>query len=103
MSGTASYQRLGFWTGSKSDWNVALTARPLAGVNVTANYGHSGVSLPEGDFSTQLYRLLAGVDMTPCWTSCCTSVGAFSSVFSRLTRCPPRSPYSLAMSASDLP
>ncbi|MCC6771661.1 MAG: carbohydrate binding family 9 domain-containing protein [Gemmatimonadaceae bacterium] len=65
VSGTASYQRLGFWTGSKSDWNADITARPLPGVNVTANYGYSGVSLPEGDFSTQLYRLFAGVDLTP--------------------------------------
>jgi hypothetical protein len=65
VSGTASYERLGFWTGTRADWSADVTARPVAGVNVTANYALSDVTLPAGAFSTQLYRLLAGVDLTP--------------------------------------
>ena len=65
VSGAASFQRLGFWTGTKDDWSADVTARPAAGVNLTANWGRSSVALPEGRFTTQLYRLFSGVDLTP--------------------------------------
>ncbi|MDZ7630335.1 MAG: hypothetical protein U5K74_02960 [Gemmatimonadaceae bacterium] len=65
VSATASFQRLGFWTGSRDDITADVTVRPLAGINLTANWVYNTVTLPAGGFDAQVYRLFSSVDMSP--------------------------------------
>ncbi len=65
LSGTASLQRLGFWTGTRDDVTANVTVRPIAGINVTANWVYNTVSLPDGGFDAQVYRLFSSADMSP--------------------------------------
>ncbi len=65
VSGTASFQRRGFWTGSRDDVSADVTVRPIAGINVTANWIYNTVTLPDGGFDAQVYRLFSSVDMSP--------------------------------------
>jgi hypothetical protein len=65
VSGTASFERSGFWTGTRDDINADVTVRPMAGVNLTANWLYNTVSLPEGGFDAQIWRLFSSVDLTP--------------------------------------
>jgi hypothetical protein len=37
----------------------------MAGVNLTANWLYNTVSLPEGGFDAQIWRLFSSVDLTP--------------------------------------
>ncbi len=65
LSGTAAFERTGFWTGTRDDVSANVTVRPVAGVNMTANWLYNTVSLPNGSFDAQVYRLFTSVDMTP--------------------------------------
>lgn len=65
ISGTASFERIGFWTGTTDDVSANVTVRPIAGINVTANWVYNSVELPEGSFDAQVYRLFSSVDMSP--------------------------------------
>ena len=55
----------GFWSGNQ--WQVAgsITARPTPGINLTATFIHTNVSLVEGDFETDLFRFNASLDFSP--------------------------------------
>jgi len=55
----------GFWSGSRTTAGSFLTVRPLPGVNLTGNLERNDVRLAEGDFSTTLTRLSAGVFPSP--------------------------------------
>jgi len=65
LSGIASFERSGFWTGSRDDISANVTVRPIAGINMTANWVYNAVTLPTGSFDAQIYRLFTSVDMTP--------------------------------------
>jgi hypothetical protein len=65
LSGTAAFERTGFWTGTRDDVTANVTVRPIAGINMTANWVYNTVSLPTGSFDAQIYRLFTSVDMTP--------------------------------------
>ncbi len=65
ISGNASFQRIGFWTGTTKDVTANVTVRPVAGINVTANWIYNSVVLPEGSFDAQVYRLFSSADMSP--------------------------------------
>jgi hypothetical protein len=65
LSGTASFERTGFWTGTRDDVTANVTVRPIAGINMTANWVYNTVSLPTGGFDAQIYRVFTSVDMTP--------------------------------------
>ena len=60
-----TYQRAGFWTGTRDDLTADLTLRPLPGLNVRANWIYNAATLPEGSFEAQIYRLFTSVDFTP--------------------------------------
>jgi len=79
---TASYRRLvllaeftkgGFWSGDRTEWFLALTLRPLPGINLITEYLHSDNNLEEGDFDTDLVRFNANFDFTP-WVTFSTRV-----------------------------
>lgn len=65
LSGLAAFERSGFWTGTRDDISANVTVRPIAGINMTANWVYNTVSLPTGRFDAQIYRLFTSVDMTP--------------------------------------
>lgn len=65
ISGMINIETGGFWSGRQTQLAFDLTLRPLAGINLTGTYVHTEVSLAEGEFSTDLFRLNASVDLTP--------------------------------------
>jgi Domain of unknown function (DUF5916) len=65
VSGQLTYERSGFWTGTRKDLAADVTVRPLVGVNVTANWVYNTVTLPGGAFDARTYRLLGSIDFTP--------------------------------------
>ncbi|MDW3651288.1 MAG: carbohydrate binding family 9 domain-containing protein [Bacteroidia bacterium] len=71
---SASYRRLSaridldageFWSGTRRQAALAITGRPTPGINVTATYILTDVSLEQGDFQTSLFRLNSSFDFTP--------------------------------------
>ena len=57
-----------FWNGDRLGSFVGVNFRPSPGVSLGANYGYNDISLPQGDFSTNLIRLDGGWDVSP-WMS----------------------------------
>jgi hypothetical protein len=55
----------GFWSGERTTAGTFLTVRPLPGVNLTGNLEWNDVRLAEGQFSTTLTRISAGVHPSP--------------------------------------
>ncbi|MDT8340363.1 MAG: DUF5916 domain-containing protein [Longimicrobiales bacterium] len=80
--GTASRRRVslrgeaargGFWDGDRFRYSVDLSVRPRPGYTVALDLERNEVSLPEGDFDTNLVRLNGGWDISP-WASFTTNV-----------------------------
>ncbi|MFC1543297.1 DUF5916 domain-containing protein [Candidatus Neomarinimicrobiota bacterium] len=64
----AGYIRLNggqFWSGHRSGYSLGLTLRPYPGVALVGSYEQNNVQLPEGDFSTRLFRLVEEWHITP--------------------------------------
>ena len=71
---SASFRRLvgeieinheGFWSGTNTEYNLELTVRVIPGINISGEYSHADISLAEGAFSTDIFRLDARFDLTP--------------------------------------
>lgn len=71
---SASFRRLsagisvtheGFWTGKRTVLGLSSTLRPYPGINLSVDWNRSDVSLPELDFTTNLFRLRGNIDLTP--------------------------------------
>jgi len=70
---TASYRKVsadlefesgGFWSGNRTQYGVEVTLRPLPGIELAPEYIHTDINLPEGDFTTDLMRFEANIDLT---------------------------------------
>lgn len=57
-----------FWNGDRIGVNTRVTFRPRPGISLSANAEHNDVSLPQGDFATNVYGLDAEWTPTP-WIS----------------------------------
>ncbi len=57
-----------FWSGNRMRYGAGVTVKPRAGVSVTPEFERNDVNLPEGDFSTHLFRLVGQWHMSP-WAS----------------------------------
>ena len=57
-----------FWSGTKKEYSTDLTIRPIPGISLEAEYEWNSVSLPEGDFTTNVIRTDAKWQMSP-WMS----------------------------------
>jgi len=68
LSGSVNYERSDFWGGERDRVDVSGTIRSRGGVSLTANYQHNQVSLPQGDFDTNLIRLSWAWNLSP-WTA----------------------------------
>ncbi|MDO9519910.1 MAG: porin [Pseudohongiella sp.] len=68
LSGSAEFERSEFWGGDRNTMNLSGTIRSRGGVSLTANFQHNEVSLPQGDFDTNLVRLSWAWNLSP-WTA----------------------------------
>lgn len=68
IGGVATLTNIGFWTGKQILLEADLFMRPIVGLNMTASYIHSSVTLEQGDFQTHLIRLNSSYDFSP-WVS----------------------------------
>lgn len=59
------YTYEGFWTGKRNIYELSGDFRPFPGINISADWSRSDVSLPELDFITNLFRFGANIDLTP--------------------------------------
>ncbi|ALO45776.1 carbohydrate binding family 9 domain-containing protein [Pseudohongiella spirulinae] len=57
LSGSVNFERSEFWGGDRDRLDVSGTIRPRVGISVSANYQRNEVSLPQGEFDTNLVRL----------------------------------------------
>jgi hypothetical protein len=57
-----------FWSGTKKEYSVDVTLRPRPGISLETEYEWNSVSLPEGDFTTNVVRADAKWQMSP-WMS----------------------------------
>lgn len=64
----ADFEHSEFWGGERDAFDVEATIRSRNGVSLTANYQHNQVSLPQGDFDTNLVRLSWAWNLSP-WTA----------------------------------
>jgi len=55
----------GFWSGKRTEYQNNLTIRPLEGINLSFGYIYSKVNLKEGNFKTNLIRILGDFDFSP--------------------------------------
>lgn len=63
-SAEVGFETGGFWSGTRSEYRVQATLRPLAGFEMAPEYIHTDVNLAEGDFSTDLFRFEGTFDLT---------------------------------------
>lgn len=54
-----------FFSGSRQEATVQLGVRPMPGITLSAASEFNWVSLPEGEFDTQLYRFVADTQFNP--------------------------------------
>ena len=65
LAGSAEFTYEDFWTGSRNIYDLSGTVRPYPGINLSADWSRSKVSLPQVDFSTNLVRFSGNIDLTP--------------------------------------
>lgn len=65
LSARTQYTHEGFWTGTRNTYELSGTVRPWPGINLSAGWEKSDVSLPELDFATNLVRFQGNIDLTP--------------------------------------
>ncbi len=68
VSGNFEISRGGFWSGRRWAYELGITARPATGISLSTEMEKNDISLPEGNFSTHLFRLVGGWDISP-WMS----------------------------------
>ena len=68
LSGSVNFERTEFWGGERDSAELAGTIRSRRGVSLTANYQRNEVTLPQGDFDTNLLRLSWAWNLSP-WTA----------------------------------
>ena len=68
VSGNVEFSEGGFWDGDRDRFELGLNVRPAPGLSVSTDFERNAVTLPRGDFTTNLYRLSGGWDASP-WLS----------------------------------
>ncbi|MDH3243404.1 MAG: carbohydrate binding family 9 domain-containing protein [Saprospiraceae bacterium] len=63
--GEARFQQGGFWGGDRTIYDLELTVRPLAGLNLSIEFTHTAVDLDPASFKTDLFQFEGGFDITP--------------------------------------
>jgi hypothetical protein len=65
VSTSSSYERGGFFSGSREEVALNLGIRPRPGVRVNLASEWNRVDLPEGDFQTRLFRVVTDTQFSP--------------------------------------
>jgi hypothetical protein len=65
VSGSAEIGRSEFWSGNRTTYELSATVRPMSGFSLSTRYELNDVSLPQGDFSTQLVRVEGNWQFSP--------------------------------------
>jgi hypothetical protein len=65
--------RGGFWNGDRTQMDARVTFRPSPGVSISTNFEHNDVSLPQGDFTADVYEVEGQWNPSP-WVSATTQV-----------------------------
>ena len=73
VSGRVEYSGGGFWSGTRRELNFDLNLRPRPGIYVLLSSEYNDVDLPEGRFTTRLYRFDARTQFNP-WISLANNV-----------------------------
>ncbi len=73
LSGRVEYSFGDFWNGARKELNLDLTIRPRPGISVHLASEFNDVTLPQGSFTTKLYRLDARTQFSP-WLSLSNNV-----------------------------
>lgn len=68
VSGSVEYSAGPFWDGDRRELNLEVNVRPRPGINVQLASEYNDVDLPEGSFTTRLYRIDARTQFSP-WIS----------------------------------
>jgi hypothetical protein len=68
LSGRVEYSFGDFWNGDRRELNLDLTLRPRPGISVQLSGEFNDVNLPQGSFTTKLYRVDARTQFNP-WIS----------------------------------
>ena len=64
VTGQIEIEKSGFWTGNRTVYSTQITGRPLPGINLTAEYERTDVSLDGGSFNTDVVRFVGNFDFT---------------------------------------
>jgi hypothetical protein len=73
LSGSVEFSTGDFWSGTRDEVNLQVTARPRPGLMLQIASEFNDVELPEGAFTTRLYRLDARTQFNP-WISLSSNV-----------------------------
>ncbi len=73
LSGRVEFSFGDFWNGDRRELNLDLTLRPRPGLSLHLSSEFNDVNLPEGSFTTKLYRLDARTQFSP-WMSLSNNV-----------------------------
>lgn len=65
IAGSIEYTYENFWTGTRNTYELSATVRPFPGINLSADWNRSVVSLAQADFTTDLVRFRGNIDLTP--------------------------------------
>ena len=73
VSGRVEYSFGDFWNGDRRELNLDMTLRPRPGLSLHLSSEFNDVDLPQGSFTTKLYRLDARTQFSP-WLSLSNNV-----------------------------
>ncbi len=62
-----------FWSGEKKQYSFSFNYRPYPGIEIKSSIQYNDVTLPQGDFITNLFQFEGGVHLTP-WSSFISSL-----------------------------
>jgi hypothetical protein len=65
LSGSFTLSGGEFWSGTRTGYDLNLSVRPMPGISFSSRFNRNNISLPDGDFTTNLGRLSAGWQLSP--------------------------------------
>ena len=65
VSGRIGYTLGDFWSGSRRSSDVGVSVRPVQGITISTDWERDDVTLPQGDFTTDLVRLSGAWHLSP--------------------------------------
>jgi hypothetical protein len=68
VSGSVTVTGGEFWSGTRSSYDFNVSVRPATGITFSSRFNRNNISLPDGDFTTNLGQLSGGWQFTP-WTA----------------------------------